>query len=105
MLDPACTAEQKCWEHYQPESRVMEADIQAALAAARMAAQISNPSLEELWQISGMFRDVATLRSRQWREMVREPFAAFDLARKPNTSKGMVCRVKSLTLDDIMGDL
>lgn len=73
-----CNAIQRCWAWYYGywTADVRERDIALAdsLIRFRMASLPSRPGIAELQSVRTAIDLAISLRSRQWREMVRAPF-------------------------------
>lgn len=94
MTDPLCSAEVKCWEHYQPTLRVSERVLD--LAEALMVLRALTHDIEGTRRAC----DFATsLEQRQWAEMVRTPFSFLkpDSTPKPSAAKPL-----PKTLNDVL---
>ena len=87
-----CTAIQRCWAWYYGHwtADVRERDIALAdsLIRFRVASLPSRPEIADLQSVRTAIDLAISLRSRQWREMVRTPFDfPFKLQQKTEASK------------------
>lgn len=96
-----CTAQHKCWEHFQGwHTRVTTRDIDLALALVRLHASTIAPSVASLQRLQDATELATSLINRQWREMTREPFAFAPPA--AITTPAPKPRPARPTLDDVL---
>lgn len=109
MIDPSCTAERKCWDHWGSHQRAHVTERGCILATdlvclCYQAMFITQPTIERLQRLREATDCLISLRGQQWREMTREPFDMTFIPKTP-IKKFYTEPKPTLTLDDIIGDL